>query len=1036
MKSLLRTLRNFFNSLSLTVVLLTMSMVLVFAATLDQVHLGIWEVQEKYFRSFFVMWSPLGPGLSFPVFPGGYMVGTLLLANLICAHVYRFRLSWRKAGLQLVHAGLILMLLGELLTGLVRKDSSLRLSVGETKDYSESFRSFELAVIDRGNAGYDEVVAIPEAVLANKSTLKHPKLPFELSILEYYPNAVLKVRDGSGPPVEDDPNSGFGTRVALDPAAPGEVNSPGAYLRISASGKPLGTWLVSPLLPDRQSFTYDGHDWEIVLRPERFPLPASLTLLKVTNDLYPGTSIPKNFASLVRIQGGERKEDREVEIHMNSPLRMGGQTFYQYQMNAPGSLSVLEVVRNPGWRIPYAACVMMGVGLVIQFSISLAGYLKGRPAGVVASPSTQGEGRGLLRMIPLVALVLGMCYVGSPFLAKRGGDGFDLTALGRVPVLLNGRIKPLDSVARSTLLTLQGRQRVGNPEASEPLVASPDHWLADALFERSTADSYPTFRIDSPEVRMVLGLGEDQTRIRYQSGTKRLLALFGFLPAARARFSFAELSPHLGELERQARLADGVQRELRTTYQRNLLEVRDHVELYVRLKSSLEPPDAADFRVDLAQFAALLPEGIKAVKANQEGRPYDPGTLKGMKAMEERFGFMEQMGYLLPVPPDEGDGDRSHWRSAGTALLESFGSGRLNPSAVDFAVIGHAWRAGDAVLFNSTLQSMNRRLDQRYPSLMNRVGIELQFNRMEPFYTSMVLYGAAFLLAVLSWLRWPKALGVAAFWLVAIAWVLASAGIATRMWLEGRPPVTNLYSSALFVGWGAVAFCIVLERMNRNAVGSAAAGMIGFATLLIAHHLSLAGDTLEMMRAVLDSNFWLATHVVVVTLGYASTFLAGFLATVYICRGLFTRSLDAATADSLERMVYGIVCFATLFSLVGTILGGIWADQSWGRFWGWDPKENGALLIVVWNAVILHARLGGLIRARGLMVMAVFGNIVTSWSWFGVNMLGVGLHSYGFMESAFYWLIAFVGSQLLLMCLALRPIERWRSFAPRARPAG
>jgi ABC-type transport system involved in cytochrome c biogenesis permease subunit len=252
------------------------------------------------------------------------------------------------------------------------------------------------------------------------------------------------------------------------------------------------------------------------------------------------------------------------------------------------------------------------------------------------------------------------------------------------------------------------------------------------------------------------------------------------------------------------------------------------------------------------------------------------------------------------------------------------------------------------------------------------------------------------------------------------------------MWLEGRPPVTNLYSSALFVGWGAVLLCLVLEKIYHNAIGSVAGGMIGFATLLIAHHLSLSGDTLEMMRAVLDSNFWLATHVVVITIGYAATFLAGFLALIYVLRGTLTRTLDTATADALTRMVYGIVCFATLFSLVGTVLGGIWADQSWGRFWGWDPKENGALIIVIWNAVILHARWGGLVKQRGLMALAIFGNVVTGWSWFGVNMLGVGLHSYGFMDAAFYWLIAFVASQLLFIVLALIPLDKWRSFRPAA----
>jgi ABC-type transport system involved in cytochrome c biogenesis permease subunit len=174
----------------------------------------------------------------------------------------------------------------------------------------------------------------------------------------------------------------------------------------------------------------------------------------------------------------------------------------------------------------------------------------------------------------------------------------------------------------------------------------------------------------------------------------------------------------------------------------------------------------------------------------------------------------------------------------------------------------------------------------------------------------------------------------------------------------------------------------------------------------------------------------LATHVVVVTAGYAATFLAGFLALIYIFRGVLTRTLDAASADSLARMVYGIVCFATLFSLVGTVLGGIWADQSWGRFWGWDPKENGALIIVLWNAIILHARWGGLVKQRGLMCLAVFGNVVTSWSWFGTNMLGIGLHSYGFMDAAFWWLTGFMATQVLVIGLALVPLQKWRSFRP------
>jgi ABC-type transport system involved in cytochrome c biogenesis permease subunit len=220
----------------------------------------------------------------------------------------------------------------------------------------------------------------------------------------------------------------------------------------------------------------------------------------------------------------------------------------------------------------------------------------------------------------------------------------------------------------------------------------------------------------------------------------------------------------------------------------------------------------------------------------------------------------------------------------------------------------------------------------------------------------------------------------------------------------------------------------VLEKFFKNAIASVAAGAIGCATLIIAHHLSLSGDTLEMMQAVLDTNFWLATHVVIVTAGYSATFLAGFLAIIYLLRGLLSTTLDKPTADSLGRMTYGILCFATLFSFVGTVLGGIWADQSWGRFWGWDPKENGALMIVIWNALILHARWGGMVKTRGIMVLAIFGNIITAWSWFGTNLLGVGLHSYGSQSAVAYWLFVFVGTQLVLIALGLIPLDKWRSF--------
>jgi len=444
-------------------------------------------------------------------------------------------------------------------------------------------------------------------------------------------------------------------------------------------------------------------------------------------------------------------------------------------------------------------------------------------------------------------------------------------------------------------------------------------------------------------------------------------------------------------------------------------------------------PDSPDFLQELELFQQALPAGVQAILAKQRGAPHDEVTVKVMRQMADRIAYMEQLGHLRVVPPAAENTDPTAWKPTGTALLEAFGTLKLDESVMDYARLGRAWRTGDAATFNRIVAKLHDSIEPRYPEAMRKSDVEARFNAAGPFYRSMALYVWAFLLAVVSWLKWPRELARAAAWLLILALVATTGGIFARMWIEGRPPVTNLYSSALFVGWGAVLLCVILEGVFRNAIGSVAGGLIGFATLLIAHHLSLGGDTMEMMRAVLDSNFWLATHVVVITIGYSATFLAGFLALIYVVRGLLTRTLDAGTADALTRMVYGIVCFATLFSLVGTVLGGIWADQSWGRFWGWDPKENGALLIVIWNAVILHARWGGLVKQRGLMALAIFGNVVTAWSWFGTNMLGVGLHSYGFMDAAFYWLIAFVVSQVAVIGLAQVPLDKWRSF--RTAPA-
>jgi hypothetical protein len=385
--SALREIRDTLVSLKLTLALLIFSMVLVFAATLDQVNLGIWAVQEKYFHSF-VVYTRIG-ALVLPVFPGGYTIGGLLLLNLIAAHVYRFAFTWRKAGIVLAHFGLILLLVGELLSGLWQDDLHMRIADGETKGYAESFRDNELAIIDATNPQFDDVVAIPEKLLERKASIQHPKLPFRVVPKTYYPNSSLQTRpEGSAIPAGNavaQATAGFGQRVLAAPEPvtykQNERNEPSAFVELIGAEGSLGTYLVSTQLVMPQEFTHAGRTWQIALRVRRAYQPFTLTLLKFSHDRYAGTDIPKNFSSKLRLKTPDGRDDRDVLIYMNNPLRYGGLTFYQAGFENDDRTTILQVVRNPSWLIPYVACGLMTLGLVLQFGIHLVGFVRKRAYG-------------------------------------------------------------------------------------------------------------------------------------------------------------------------------------------------------------------------------------------------------------------------------------------------------------------------------------------------------------------------------------------------------------------------------------------------------------------------------------------------------------------------------------------------------------------------------------------------------------------------------------------------------------------------------
>ncbi len=614
------------------------------------------------------------------------------------------------------------------------------------------------------------------------------------------------------------------------------------------------------------------------------------------------------------------------------------------------------------------------------------------------------------RMIAWAAFFLGLLYVGSGWVERPVSAEFDLDAFGKLPVQVGGRIKPMDSVARNSLLLLGERQHAFLPGESGKATGAevpPLVWMAEMSARPKTADSLKVFRLLHPGLRDALGIPD----------------------AAGKVFSYNDLRPHLVAINRLREQADP-EPQRRDTFDKAVVRIHQNLTRYHRLLHSFHPLGNLDLiSREYSEYEDLIGPGLAQLSRQQAGETFDQAALDSFMAFADRYLKLSRQALLRIIPPEDDrpvDGD---WENVGESLLRAIQTGTVSPSVHRYAEMAEAYRVGDPESFDAAVAAVRDDFRERFPGEKFRVGFEYRFNAAAPFYRASVLYVLVLVLVLVSWLRWTRPLQSAAFGLLVAAFLIHSAGLFARMYIQGRPPVTNLYSSAVFVGWGAVLLGMVFERLFRNGFGAATAALIGFATLIVAHHLSLSGDTLELMRAVLDSNFWLATHVVVITIGYSAVFLGGGLAVFGIIRGVLTTGFDRKTEKALGGMVYGITCFALLFSFVGTMLGGIWADQSWGRFWGWDPKENGALLIVLWTAIMLHARWGGLVKTRGFLVLAVFGNIVTAWSWFGTNMLGVGLHAYGFMDAAFFWLTAFVASQVLIMALAGMPRRYWRSVS-------
>ncbi len=376
---MLERLYRIFTSLKLTVALLALGLVLVFWGTLAQVHLGLYRAQNEFFRSFFIWWEPAWSNWRIPIFPGGYFIGWLLLINLFLAHFRYYQPGKRKLGIVMIHLGVVMLLVGQLLTDAFSTESLLHLRNGETKNYSEASRQFELAVVDTTEPATDKVVAISTRRLLKGGDIRHGALPFTIRVRRFYANSSLT--DKPEPGYEEiSAAPGIWWRPLPHQTETDKRDMPSGIVELLTPQGSLGEFLVSAYLTRPHVFTYGGRAYSMILRNERFYKPYSIHLVEFRHDKYPGTDIPKNFSSRVRVQRPDTGEDREVLIYMNNPLRYAGETYYQASFDTDDQGTVLQVVRNPSWLTPYFSCVLVAAGLIVQFGSHLIGFARKQKA--------------------------------------------------------------------------------------------------------------------------------------------------------------------------------------------------------------------------------------------------------------------------------------------------------------------------------------------------------------------------------------------------------------------------------------------------------------------------------------------------------------------------------------------------------------------------------------------------------------------------------------------------------------------------------
>ncbi len=621
--------------------------------------------------------------------------------------------------------------------------------------------------------------------------------------------------------------------------------------------------------------------------------------------------------------------------------------------------------------------------------------------------------RSTARMGCAVAVVCSVLLDASWAATKK--EEIRADALGRIVMLDGGRQKPLDTYARTKLVQFSGRKDYRRVSAVQ--------WFARVLFNPASADHDKVFLINNPELADAVGIAPEKKR----------------------RYSYAQLYAGSEKLRSLARQAMGVEQQQRSTFETEVLRVYGNFQEYMRLSSVFsfllpyEGFDISDSTVaarlqldvskghasflELISRAALLSAAMKDIQAKGPGELSDSEiAILGMtRAMYRMAGSIGNSP--IYIVPDTVSG-KEEWLSPWGMVNRYRSNVEDDPEFRMLLAAREAYLDRDQAGFEKALNTFQDGAKRRLPGeiVLKDAALEIIYNTIDPFTHAKIAYGIAFLMCL-------AAVGWHARWLYLVVWAFAilgfvphTFGLLARTLIMARPPVTNLYETFVFVAWASVLLGLVLEWLQKKSVGLLTAGIMGFAFLHIAGRYALEGDTMGMLTAVLNSNFWLGAHIITVSLGYAGCGAAGVVGHLYLIHRLFGVR-DEIRLRSVAQSVYVALAFGLAFTTLGTVLGGMWADQSWGRFWGWDPKENGALLIVLWCAILLHAKAGGMVREIGMAAGAIVGLVLVMSAWIGVNLLGVGLHSYGFTSSGSAHLFSFVGFEAIFLAVTLAVLK-------------